>query len=114
MNDNWPGIKGPLKINTVLQYGQDYEDVISWGAKALANDSFRRDGRNGNNLPKPIELFKFHLLGDVPESKKPKLPEGITPEKLITDYLREMGNYTAVYNFLRGMARNDVISGHSP
>ncbi|CAG8729029.1 14257_t:CDS:2, partial [Racocetra fulgida] len=33
--------------------------------------------------------FKFYL-GDVPESKKPKLPPGVTYEKAITDYLREM------------------------
>ena len=90
MNDNWPGIKGLMKINTVLQYDDDYEDVMAWGAKALACEPSRRD-RNNNKQPKPLELFKFHL-GDVPEDEKPKLPSGITAERAITDYLREMGN----------------------
>ena len=94
MNDNWPKVKGPLKINTVLQYDEYHEDVISWGAKALSCEPSRRD-RN-NKQPKPVELFKLHL-GDVPEEEKPKLPEELTPIKAITDYLREIGNY---YYFL--------------
>jgi hypothetical protein len=88
VNDSWLGIKGPMKTNTVLQYDEGYEDVIAWGAKALANEPSRRAN---SNQPRPVELFKLHL-GDVPESKKSKLPNGITPEKAITDYLREMGN----------------------
>ncbi|GBB93259.1 hypothetical protein RclHR1_02140012 [Rhizophagus clarus] len=88
VNDNWPGIKGPAKINTVLQYDEDYEDVIAWGNKALAIEPSRRD-KNNKQPPKPIELFKFHL-GDVPEEEKPTLPDGMTPVKVITDYLREM------------------------
>lgn len=88
VNDNWLGIKGPMKTNTVLQYDEDYEDVIAWGAKALAGEPSKKAK---NNQPRPVELFKLHL-GDVPESKKPKLPDGITPERAITDYLREMGN----------------------
>ncbi|CAG8662851.1 6583_t:CDS:2 [Rhizophagus irregularis] len=87
VNDNWLGIKGPMKTNTVLQYDEDYEDVIAWGAKALAGEPSKKAK---NNQPRPVELFKLHL-GDVPESKKPKLPDGITPERAITDYLREMG-----------------------
>ncbi|PKC57608.1 hypothetical protein RhiirA1_446129 [Rhizophagus irregularis] len=89
VNDNWPGIKGPAKINTVLQYDEDYEDIITWGAKALAIEPSRRD-RNNKQPPKPIELFKFHL-GNVPEEEKPTLPDGMTPEKAITDYLHELG-----------------------
>ena len=90
MNDNWLGVKGPMKTNTVLQYDEDYEDVIAWGAKALAIEPSRRD-RNNRQPSKPIELFKFHL-GDVPEEEKPKLPDRMTPKKPITDYLREMGS----------------------
>ncbi|GES84968.1 hypothetical protein GLOIN_2v1702288 [Rhizophagus clarus] len=87
VNDNWLGVKGPMKTNTVLQYDEDYEDVITWGAKALANEPSKKAK---NKQPRPVEMFKLHL-GDVPETKKPKLPNGITPERAITDYLREMG-----------------------
>ena len=93
MNETWPGIRGPLKINTVLQYDEAYEDVVSWGANALAGEPSRKAK---SNQPRPVELFKLHL-GNVPESKKPKLPGGITPDRAITDYLREMGNHSAVF-----------------
>ena len=43
-----------------------------------------------------MELFKFYL-GKVPESKKPKLPNQVTPDRAITDYLREMGNQSTVF-----------------
>ena len=89
MNDNWPGIKGPMKTNTILQYDENYDEIIAWGAKALADEPSRRDKKK-NNQPRPVELFKFHL-GKDPE-KKPELPIGVTPERAITDYLREMGN----------------------
>ncbi|PKY39137.1 hypothetical protein RhiirA4_452290 [Rhizophagus irregularis] len=88
VNDDWPGIKGFKKINTVLQYDEDYNSVTAWGAKALAGEPPKRNKKN-KDLPKPVELFKFHL-GRVPDSKKPKLPDNITPERAITDYLREM------------------------
>ena len=45
-----------------------------------------------------MELFKFYL-GKVPESKKPKLPNQVTPDRAITDYLREMGNQSTVFFF---------------
>jgi hypothetical protein len=89
VNDDWPGIKGFKKINTVLQYDEDYNSVTAWGAKALAGEPPKRNKKN-KDLPKPVELFKFHL-GRVPDSKKPKLPAKVTPERAITDYLREMG-----------------------
>ena len=97
MNDDWPGIKGHMKTNTVLRYDENYKEVVAWGAKALANEPSRKDKKK-INLPKPVELFKF-CLGKVPESKKPKLPDGITPEKAITDYLCEMGNLTLNFFF---------------
>ena len=96
MNEVWPGVVGPLKINTALLYDENYEKVTAWGIKALATEPSKKDKKSKT---KPVELFKFHL-GNVPEDKKPKLPEGVTPEKLIADYLREMGNYT-VYNLLK-------------
>ncbi|PKC63709.1 hypothetical protein RhiirA1_463395 [Rhizophagus irregularis] len=87
VNDDWPGVKGFQKINTVLQYDEDYNSVTAWGAKALAGEPPKR--KKNKDLPKPVELFKFHL-GRVPDNKKPKLPDNITPERAITDYLREM------------------------
>ena len=38
VNDDWPGVKGPMKVNTVLQYDENYESVFAWGAKALATE----------------------------------------------------------------------------
>jgi hypothetical protein len=102
VNDDWPGVKGPMKINTVLQYDENYDEVFSWGAKALASEPSRRDRRNRNPnrpLPKPVELFKFYL-GNVPESKRPKLPNEVAPDRAITDYLREMGNQPCFLNIL--------------
>ncbi|GBC01540.1 hypothetical protein RclHR1_04220008 [Rhizophagus clarus] len=88
VNDDWPGKKGFKKINTVLQYDKDFDSVTAWGAKALAGIPPKRIKKD-KDLPKPVELFKLHL-GKVLDSKKPKLPAGITPERAITDYLREM------------------------
>ncbi|CAB5350225.1 unnamed protein product [Rhizophagus irregularis] len=51
VNDNWLGIKGPMKTNTVLQYDEDYEDVIAWGAKALAGEPSKKAK---NNQPRPV------------------------------------------------------------
>ena len=82
-----------MKINTALQYDESYEEVIAWGAKALASEPNRRERKNNKKpLPKPVELFKFYL-GKVPESKKPNLPPKVPYKRAITDYLREMGNY---------------------
>ncbi|CAG8675854.1 9753_t:CDS:2, partial [Funneliformis mosseae] len=75
------------KTNTVLQYDEN-NGVVTWGADALSSEPSRRKKFN-NKLQRPVEYFKFYL-GDVPESKKPKLPSGITFEKAITDYLRQM------------------------
>ena len=84
-----------MKINTVLQYDEDYEDVIAWGAKALAtSEPSRRD--KDIKQPKLVELFKLHL-GDIPEEEKPNLPEDLTPIKAITDYLRELGNFYVLF-----------------
>ena len=87
-----------MKINTALQYDENYEEVIAWGAMALdsepnrSNRSNRRERKNNKRpLPKPVELFKLHL-GKVPESKRPILPPKVPYKRAITDYLREMGN----------------------
>ena len=94
MNDDWPGVKGPMKINTVLQYDENYDTVFAWGAKALASEPSKKDKKHKNAkkpLPRPVELFKFYL-GNVPESKRTRLPDEITVEKALTDYLYQMGN----------------------
>ena len=85
VNNEWPEAKGLTRIPTILQYDEGYKNIIAWGAGALVRDH-----------PKPVELFLSHLR-NVPESKKPKLPEKITPERAITDYFREMGNNDYVF-----------------
>src|SRR5581483_3560549 len=70
-NDHWPGVFGPLKTNTVLQYDENYEEVISWGLSALSQRSRRRN--KYNNKTKPVELFKLHL-GNLSAELKPELP----------------------------------------
>src|SRR5438874_565981 len=90
VNEEWGPSKSPNtnKTNTVLQYDEHNKKVIKWGASALSSEPKRR---GNNNLSRPVEYFKFYL-SDSAKSKKPKLPDGITFEKAITDYLREMGN----------------------
>ncbi|CAJ0909912.1 9590_t:CDS:10, partial [Entrophospora sp. SA101] len=89
VNQEWGHFKSPDKTNTVLQYDESYEEVVTWGADALSSEPSRRRRLANKPLPRPVEYFKFYL-GNVPESKKPKLPPGITFDKAITDYLREM------------------------
>ncbi|CAG8592590.1 16634_t:CDS:2 [Racocetra fulgida] len=88
VNDEWGNFKSPNKTNTALQYDETYRVVVNWGAGALSSEPTKR---RRLNLPKPIEYFKFYLGDDVPDSKKPRLPQEITFEKAISDFLREMG-----------------------
>ena len=89
-NDTWPEQIGQLKTNTVLQYDDDFSEVVTWGSPALAK---RQKKKDRSYPPKPVELFKLHL-GDMPESEKPYLPPNLDYKKAITDYLREMGMYS--------------------
>ncbi|CAG8444328.1 14803_t:CDS:2 [Dentiscutata erythropus] len=73
-------VNGKFKTNTVLQYNENYEGVVEWGARALVPEISRRESRV-ENLPRPIELFKLHL-GNVPKDQKSKLPFGLTPKEL--------------------------------
>ncbi|CAJ0835891.1 3671_t:CDS:2 [Entrophospora sp. SA101] len=91
VNQEWGHFKSPYKPNTVLQYDEDYKEVVSWGADALRSEPRRRKRHTYKLLPRLVEDFKLHLE-NIPESQKPKLPPGITFDKAITDYLREMGN----------------------
>ncbi|RIA82728.1 hypothetical protein C1645_880885 [Glomus cerebriforme] len=89
-NDLWHGEVGQLKTNTVLQYDNEYNNVKSWGAPALAKKQTRRTRQQDNTKDnRPVELFKLHL-GDLLEEFKPKLPD-IDYKKAITDYLRKIG-----------------------
>ena len=81
---------GPPKTNTILQYDEDFEEVICWGLKAIPVELTRK-GRNSNKKLNLVELFKLHLE-DIPEREKPELPKEVTPERAITDYLREFGD----------------------
>ncbi|CAG8524157.1 21317_t:CDS:2 [Gigaspora rosea] len=87
VNEDWGNFKSTNKTNTALQYDETYRAVLNWGAGALSSEPTKR---KRSELPKPIEYFKFYLGDDIPESKKPKLPQEITFEKAITDFLREM------------------------
>uniref|UniRef100_U9TWG5 Hsp70 family protein n=1 Tax=Rhizophagus irregularis (strain DAOM 181602 / DAOM 197198 / MUCL 43194) TaxID=747089 RepID=U9TWG5_RHIID len=82
-NEIWPGEITQFKTNTVLQYDDKYNDVVLWGASALARKPNRRIKRN-----KPVELFKL-WLGNLDKRLKPRLP--VDHKKAITDYLREIG-----------------------
>ncbi|GES97122.1 hypothetical protein GLOIN_2v1474266 [Rhizophagus clarus] len=78
---------GQFKTNTVLQYDEEYNNVLLWGTPALAIKSNRRKVRC-NEGNKPIELFKLHL-SDLPNQLKPNFP--IDYKKAIIDYFKEIG-----------------------
>ena len=90
-NDNWPGDVVFFKTNTVLQYDEDYERVILWGAPALCKRRKEEDNRT-----KPVELLKLHL-SNLQNDLKPKLPDGLGYKKVISDYLREFGKVWSNY-----------------
>jgi len=89
-NQDWPGVDGTLKTNTVLQYNEDYTKVEAWGFPALATAPSKKKRSAKKMPPKPIECFKLHL-GDINPSEKPRLPRNLDYKKAITDYLSEMG-----------------------
>ncbi|GBC04297.1 hypothetical protein RclHR1_00560024 [Rhizophagus clarus] len=84
-NDIWPGEIGRFKTNTILQYDDDYNNVVLWGAAALAK---RPNRRQNSKRTRPVELFKLYL-GSLQDDLKPSLP--IDYKKAITDFLREIG-----------------------
>ncbi|CAB4388394.1 unnamed protein product [Rhizophagus irregularis] len=80
-NDMWPGDTIRLKTNTVLQYDEEFNNVVYWGAPALAKKPKRR--QNSKENP-PVKL----CLGQHDDSMT-ILP--IDYKKAITDFLREIG-----------------------
>ncbi|CAG8500112.1 2029_t:CDS:2 [Racocetra fulgida] len=90
MSPRIPKLYSPQKIPTVLQYDENFQQVILWGFDAVASEPIKRKKKVKSTQSRPIELFKLHL-GMIPEEQKPALPSNITPERAITDYLREMG-----------------------
>ncbi|KAG9291208.1 hypothetical protein G9A89_021710 [Geosiphon pyriformis] len=87
-NSQWPNRNGHFKVPTVLQYDENW-NVIHWGETALVEEPMRR--RRTGKIPDshPVELFKLHLSA-LRHHEKPWLPNGLTPVKAITDYLREI------------------------
>ncbi|RIA80180.1 hypothetical protein C1645_843312 [Glomus cerebriforme] len=77
-----------FKTKTVLQYDDEYCNVVCWGYPALAKRPNHRNQNQDSNGNKTVELFKLHL-DNLPDNLKPKLP--IDYKKAITDYLREIG-----------------------
>ncbi|CAG8587275.1 5838_t:CDS:2 [Racocetra fulgida] len=89
----WDGnAYGKFKTNTVLRYDNEYKKVLAWGALGLAKNPGRK---KGENVSKPIELFKLSL-GNLAEDLKPELPPELHLQKeqrhirAITDYLQKM------------------------
>ncbi|CAB4400859.1 unnamed protein product [Rhizophagus irregularis] len=90
-NDVWPQQIGVMKTNTVLQYDSNYQNVIKWGNPALAQKQSKHARKNKDlSSSKTVELFKLHL-GNIPQNEKPPLPYQLNYEKVISDYLRELG-----------------------
>ncbi|CAB4438833.1 unnamed protein product [Rhizophagus irregularis] len=90
-NEIWPGKVGKLKINTILRYDDEYNNVLLWGAPALVKKPKRqiaKKNNQNNERNKPVELFKL-FLGNLCKNSRPKLP--VDYKKAITDYLKEIG-----------------------
>ncbi|CAG8724659.1 14487_t:CDS:2, partial [Dentiscutata heterogama] len=90
--NTWPGNQGTFKTPTALQYDSKYKNVTAWGVKALVEfqeDAESSDDDESNQLSRPVELFKLHLL-DLKEEDKPWLPPELDYKQAIKDYLTEM------------------------
>ncbi|CAB5341384.1 unnamed protein product [Rhizophagus irregularis] len=100
-NDVWPQQIGVMKTNTVLQYDSNYQNVIKWGNPALAQKQSKHARKNKDlSSSKTVELFKLHL-GNIPQNEKPPLPYQLNYEKVISDYLRELGKVHIINFFLK-------------
>jgi hypothetical protein len=85
-NDMWPGDIGRFKTNTILQYDDEYNNVVLWGVPALAKRPKRK--QNSKENP-PVKLFKLYLGSHGDSHTLPILP--IDYKKANTDFLREIG-----------------------
>lgn len=89
----WPESDGTYcKTNTELYYVKDSTGQLAmqnWGAEALIG--FTQAGSSPGEL---IKNFKLHLAGHEygPLSANP-LPGTLTPDRVITDYLREVSQF---------------------
>nr|CAG8433188.1 15332_t:CDS:10 [Entrophospora candida] len=90
-NSVWPDSIGKLKINSVLQYDKNLENVKSWGYQALSKGPTANDIINDVSKNQIVELFKLHLSEKISVEEKPKLPDGLDFTKAITDYLHAIG-----------------------
>ncbi|CAJ0760533.1 21657_t:CDS:2 [Entrophospora sp. SA101] len=94
-NSAWPGLIGKFKINTVLQYDENFKNVKYWGHQALSKKPSGNNTIDDNSDSKDedqiVELFKLHLSEKIPVEEQPKLPDGLDSTKAITDYLHIIG-----------------------
>ncbi|CAB5395785.1 unnamed protein product [Rhizophagus irregularis] len=88
-NKDWEGYVGKYKTNTVLEYDDNFKNVVKWGRPAFIKGTTNE--ADDTNEPKSVGLFKLHLgsLGKLQDHLKPKIP--VEFKKAIIDYLREMG-----------------------
>ena len=84
VNVHWPGGYFGPGTHTALKYDQSFENVVSWGYPALYGRSYY-----SKTDTKPVENFLLYLSK---MENKPPLPNGLDYKKVITDYLKEMGN----------------------
>ncbi|CAG8608189.1 5487_t:CDS:2 [Dentiscutata erythropus] len=91
------GIRVVCAIDFGTKYSRfAYTHVVN--PKIIVNESWpeqtgfpalaQRYNRRRKNNSRPVELFKLHLM-DVPEDRKPILPERLDYKKAIADYLSE-------------------------
>ncbi|EXX60002.1 uncharacterized protein OCT59_009716 [Rhizophagus irregularis] len=88
LNKVWSWEIVQFKTNTVLQYDDDYNNVVLWGSPALDVKSNHQVNNQNCKRNKPIELFKL-CFNNLDENLKPTLP--IDYKKAIADYLKEIG-----------------------
>ncbi|CAH1759236.1 942_t:CDS:2 [Entrophospora sp. SA101] len=105
-NSAWPGLIGKFKINTVLQYDENFKNVKYWGHQALSKKPSGNNTIDDNSDSKDedqiVELFKLHLSEKIPVEEQPKLPDGLDSTKAITDYLHIIGSWPGI-NFKKNV-----------
>ncbi|CAG8504520.1 13180_t:CDS:1 [Acaulospora colombiana] len=91
VQDYWREIGACFKTPTVIKYDDSYTTVESWGLPALAKRPIGRR-RLLEPSPRPIELFKLHLLKrSFRDSGEAILPDGLDYKRVIKDYLEKLG-----------------------
>ncbi|KAI9015299.1 hypothetical protein CLU79DRAFT_707698 [Phycomyces nitens] len=83
----WPKKGGAIypKVPTAAYYENGSKEIVAWGYEAIRKASL--SNRKGSLLT------RFKLLLDPSISDTIPLPNGLTPLRVITDYLREFNNH---------------------